>query len=269
MTCNRCIVLLAGALAALSLALAAPAAEAETGDADDAALIDPKEASIGQWVNIKTREESQWKGDLELGYLNTGGNEDNLSFQTRARVQNERRRFRHTGRMDVIVSEENRQTTQEQYEVTQKSAFKFFPKHYLFELLRFDRNTFSGYRYRWSEVIGYGYRAVATKEVTLDLELGPGARQTRPVAGDWPDEAIFLLAGDLSWDVSTISKFNQYLYYEWGERDAYTKSVTSLALKLAQSFSMKTSFTVTHHSEPLLDVRKTDTTSSVTIVYSF
>lgn len=49
----------------------------------------------------------------------------------------------------------------------------------MFGLVSYENDRFAGFNYRMSETLGYGYRVISQDTLTLDLEAGPGARQTQ------------------------------------------------------------------------------------------
>jgi len=243
-------------------------ARADEGGGGGSQFIDPT-ASIGEWVESTAPQENVWRGDAELGYLETGGNVNTRSFQTRGRVQYERGKWRHTGRLDIVITEDEGVTTTEQYKATQKSAFKLSAADYLFGLVRYTRNRFQNLNYQFAEVAGYGRRVVKNEAVELDVEAGAGARQTRTLAEEDHAEGIYVVASELDWTLNTRSRFAEAVYVESGRLNTLTTSSTSLTLLIEKDFSMKMSYEVTHNSDVEPGVKRTDTVSTVTLVYSF
>ena len=50
---------------------------------------------------------------------------------------------------------------------------------FLFAFGSMETDRFSAFEYRLSEAIGIGYRLVETKDYTLEVEVGPGVRQSQ------------------------------------------------------------------------------------------
>jgi putative salt-induced outer membrane protein len=119
-------------------------------------------------------------------------------------------------------------TTAEKYAALAKTNYKFSESDYVFGVVKYETDRFSGYDYQASESIGYGRRVVKTEAVILDLELGAGARQSETEAGDANNEGIVRAAGNISWAISPTAVFTEQLTVEAGNDATITTSVTAL-----------------------------------------
>ncbi len=236
---------------------------------DDAPILDPTAARVSQWIERDPVIGSIWRGDAEVGFLQTQGNKDTRSLLVKLRLHNEREQWRHAGRGDFIFREDDEGNNSEQYSVLQKSAYKISIDDYLFEQLKYERNRSQGYHYRLSEVVGYGRRVIGRRTVTLDLETGPGLRQTLANSGRRIEERILVFTGELNWDITGSSNFNEYLTVEAGEENIVTDSLTTLTLQVEDHFSARFAFEVVNNSTVPEGVEHTDTITSVTLVYTF
>lgn len=235
---------------------------------DDTPILDPTEARVSQWIERDPVIGSIWLGDAEVGFLETQGSEDASSLLVKLRLHNEREEWRHAGRGDFIFREDEGDYSKK-HRVLQKSAYKISIDDYLFEQLKYEHNRSQGFRYRFSEVVGYGRRVIGRRTVTLDLETGPGLRQTRPNSGPQNEESILVFTAELNWDITPSSNFNEYATVEAGEDNTVTESLTTLTLQMEDSFSARFALEVVNNSKVPEGVEHTDTTTSVTLVYTF
>ncbi len=81
--------------------------------------------------------------------------------------------------LQALQSSENGVTTAENYDLNGQSDYSFSDTDYVSGMADYLRDTFSDYRRRTSEILGYGRRLLATDTQQLDLEFGAGVRQTR------------------------------------------------------------------------------------------
>lgn len=214
-------------------------------------------------------EETGWRGDAELGYLEQTGNVDSSTLNTSGRMELETTNWRHSVRADLIFTKPSGEDTREQYLLIQRTALKLSRKDYIFERLRYDRNRAQGLQYRVSEVLGYGRRLVNTESMLWDAEVGAGARQSLFNDESYEAEAIGVFITEFDWKFAENADFNEYLAVEAGEINTVTNSVTSLTTRIKDNFSMRLSYDVTHNSNVAEDREKTDTITSATLVYSF
>jgi len=222
-----------------------------------------------------------WKGIAELGAVVTYGNTETQSLNGRLGVTNERDKWRHNVQLETLKAtskdiNDSDTTTAERYLVSGKSDYKFNKSGYGFGTVQYENDRFSGFDYRVTEAIGYGQRFIEKKTLLLDLELGPGARQSQPKGVDTngnnldsDSEFIVRAAGKLEWKLTDTTVFSEELTSDFGEQTTLTKSVTALAAQIVGNLAMKISLTLKLNSDPPEGVQKDDAESALTLVYNF
>jgi len=123
--------------------------------------------------------EATWDGNVELGYVQTGGNTDTTSLVGKFKVARKGPRWDHGARFDGYKATDSGTITAENYTGVWRSEFHWRDVDYLYGLLRYEDNRFAGYDRRTSEILGYGYRILRRDDLKLRLEVGAGARQTK------------------------------------------------------------------------------------------
>jgi len=220
--------------------------------------------SNAAYVNAST-----WSGEAELGLVMTTGNTETQSINAKTKVANEREKWRHTLIAEALNTADNIRTTSEKYFLSGKSDYKFSEFEYFFGIVTYEDDRFSGYEYQVSEVLGYGRRIIHEPRLALDIEGGPGARQSKITNGNSDNELIVRLGGNLEWKISESANFSEKLSTEIGENITITKSITALKAQIVGSLAMKVSLTIKHTSEVPLESKKTDSETALTLVYSF
>jgi len=214
-------------------------------------------------------EKSLWKASAEIGYVSTSGNTNTDTLNAKAMASTDREQWRHKIEVTALNASDANVTTAEKYTVTGQTDYKLNDPNYLFGNIAYENDKFSGYQYRVTESVGYGRRVIKETDLTLDLEIGPGARQSKLDNGNTESESMLRGAAKLDWTVSKTSKFAEVLTVEAGEDVTVSKSVTSLSSQVNGSLSMKFTYTYKHTSEVPVGVDDTDTETAVTLVYSF
>ncbi len=212
---------------------------------------------------------SEWAGEGEFGYVATSGNTETENLKAKLGLVNEREKWRHSATLEALNTSDNDTTTAERYAAIWQTDYKFAEHEYIFGRLNYETDKFSGYDYRVSEVVGYGRRVLHTDRMTLDLEAGPGARQSKLTTGASENEMILRLAGKYVWKLSDHAKFTQDLSFDIGEDATVTKSVTAVQANIIGNLAMKLSLTVENTSDVPVGVDETDTETAVTLVYGF
>jgi len=225
-------------------------------------------ASVGNATDPQVTDTS-WKGDVELGIVTTTGNTETETINAKAKATTEREKWRHTVFLESLNSSSGGDTTAERYVVNGQSDYKFGEHNYLFIMVNYENARFSGYDYRVSEALGYGRRVIGNNTLTLDLEIGPGARQSKLDTGDSENEVTMRGAAKLAWKISDTSTFTTDLNTDVGEDTTVTKSVTALTAQINGSLATKITYTIKNTSDVPVGIEKTDTETAVTLVYSF
>ncbi|MCG6968762.1 MAG: DUF481 domain-containing protein [Gammaproteobacteria bacterium] len=210
-----------------------------------------------------------YKGNVELGYVNTSGNTETQTLNAKAKVEALYDKWRQTLQLEALNSSDGDVTTAERYTASMKSDYRFSKRDYAYGLLSYENDRFSGYDYRTSVNLGYGRRVIDTTPLWLELEVGPGYRFSKLSDDGDQDEAVLRLAGSLGWQVSESALFEQDLSTEIGEDDTISKSVSALSMQIIGSLAMKLSYVYRYVSDVPVGVQKKDTETSATLVYKF
>lgn len=212
---------------------------------------------------------SPWKASAELGYVATSGNTETETLNAKMAASHERDKWRHEGEIAALNASDEVGTTAEKYTFSAQSNYKMTDIDFIFGNIDYENDKFSGYDYRVTESIGYGRRVINDTDLILDLEIGPGARQSKLETGETESEGMLRGAAKLDWSISSTSKLTEKLVIEAGEDVTVTKSVTGLSSKINGNLSMKITYTYKKTSEVPVGIDDTDTETAVTLVYNF
>lgn len=238
-------------LIAIIFGLATPAIAAET--TDNAA-----------------KKPSKWNSEAELGFVKTTGNTETESFVLKAKVINQRNKWKHTAKGEALRNaEENDVVTAEKYFLSGKSQYEFKSRSYMFGLVTYDDDRFSGFDYVLLGVLGYGRTVMDRENLKLDLEVGAGGRQSEPEIGETENEAVFRAAGDFEWKISKSAVFTEELSTDIGEEKYINRSLTALTTKINSYLSSKIAYQVKYTSEVPPGKEKTDTELTFTLLFKY
>ena len=231
----------------------------------------------------KAADKGPWSAKLAGGYAKTSGNSDSSAANFSGEGRYDKERWHHIlGATAVVASSaENRdsptETTAESYWGGFKSQYDLAPAWYGFGSLDWYKDRFSAYDHQLYEAAGVGWRILRNEAHRLDLELGAGAKQAKQVSGDNQNEAIALLRGLYTWQISKNAAFVQKLAVLSGSDNTYTESVSQLKAGVIGNLSMVLGYTWKHNSDVEIDTslvtprpfEKTDTYTTVSLEYVF
>ena len=210
---------------------------------------------------------STWSAGAEAGAVATTGNTETRNISTKFRIENDRRDWRYRLNAEYLNASDKKQTTAEKASTLFKTDYKMTELDYLFGVIRYETDRFSGYRTQSSESAGYGRRFTIGERMNLEAEVGAGARQTRYVDGTKKNDNILRFAGKFIRSIGTASEFREEAFTELARNNTHTESVTSLKSRINGNLSMKAAYTMTHNSRVPEGIKKTDTITSLTLVY--
>ncbi len=210
-----------------------------------------------------------WKGEGELGFISTSGNTATQTLNAKLKLSNEREKWKHTAIAEGIRALDKNVVTAERYILSGKTDYKFSEVSYIFGLLKYEDDRFSGYHYQANLIAGYGHKLIKSDRINLAVEVGGGVRRSETLTNTTSNEGIVYGAMDLGWKVSESAGFNEKLTVESGADSTVTKSVTGLKAKINSSLASKITYTIRHVSKVPVGVEKTDREMAITLVYSF
>ncbi|WP_342631009.1 YdiY family protein [Marinobacter alkaliphilus] len=225
----------------------------------------------------QAQDSENWKGEAELGLLKTSGNTEETKVNTRLGLQYETQTWRNTGEFSSRYTEAEDQTTAEEYKAALEADYKFDDQQYWFVRGSYEDDRFSGYDFESTLTTGYGNRVwQAGDRSFLDLSVGGGYRYNKlkednADGRDVEEEAIARLAGQFDYALSDTALFRQKLSTEIGldDNNTISQSETSLQSNIVGSLSMKAAFRVKHVSDAPVGSDKTDTETSLSLLYGF
>ncbi|MGE4048981.1 MAG: YdiY family protein [Acetobacteraceae bacterium] len=211
-----------------------------------------------------------WGGDAGLGFVSTTGNTETETINAKATLVYGAAPWKHTAKLDLLKGSDNDETNADRVAVSGKTERNLSEVSYVFGLINYEDDEFSGYDYRASETLGYGRRLLQGEAVTLNAEAGLGARQDKlSDTGESEGDGIVRLAGLFKWRISPAATFIQELEGEGGGGRTVTRSLSALSAQIVGNLAAKFGVRITHTSDVPSDIDKTDTETSTTLVYEF
>ena len=215
------------------------------------------------------QDEEGLSGRVAFGYLATSGNSEsenmNLSF---GGVYNAEV-WHHSLDGLAVKASANDVDTAEAYGLAWKTKYDLNDTDYLFGVVAWNRDEFSGYDQQIREVFGYGRRFIDSERHVLNAEAGAGFRQADLRDGTTEDEAILRLATDYRWTISETSNFAQLFAIENGSDNTYMEAVSRLHTDVWQNIALVLSYTIKHNSDVPVGTEKKDTFTAISLEYSF
>lgn len=247
------------------------------------AQVDTKMAAAAITPADKAADSGPWSAKVAGGYAKTSGNSESSAANFSGEGRYDQDRWHHIlGATAVINSsaadrDSPSETTAEAYWGGLKSQYDLTPAWYGFGSLDWYKDRYSAYDHQLYEAAGLGWRVLRSEAHKLDLELGVGAKQAKLVSGDDQNEAIGLLRGLYTWQISENAAFVQKLAVLSGSDNTYSESVSELKAGVIGNLSLVLGYTWKHNSDVEIDTSllpprafdKTDTYTTISLEYVF
>ena len=210
-----------------------------------------------------------WSGSAELGGVVTTGNSSTSSLDGKFHLGYVRGPWTTDLHLGVLHASAAGTTTANRLFGDLSTRHTLDADSYVFGNLRGTHDSFSGYRYQTSAALGLGRQLIHTSSTDLRAEIGPGYRLAQIDGGATQRDAIVRVHGVFSYRFTSKAHFDQTLTTIAGTDDTELESVTALTTDITGALALKLSYTVLHNTIVPLGRKKTDTFTSVNLVYSF
>ena len=226
---------------------------------------------------------SPWSAALAAGYAKTTGNSESSAANLKGEGRYDRERWHHilgataVGTSSAANRDSDSVTTAEAYWAGFKTQYDITEAFYGFGSVDWYKDRFSAYDQQLYEAAGLGWRIFRSEVHSLDVEVGAGAKQADLKSGEDQDEAIGLLRGIYTWQISKNAAFVQKLAVLSGSDNTYTEANSEIKAGIIGNLSMVLGYTYKHNSDVEVDTSlaiprpfdKTDTYTTISLEYAF
>ncbi|SMS01406.1 hypothetical protein VIM7927_02692 [Vibrio mangrovi] len=227
----------------------------------------------------KQETPSPLQGQVELGYQKHAGNTDTESINVNISAEYTEGRHRTTGkwefyRLDKYGGEYRRKST-----YTLQTDYKISPKGYLYGSFNGIDSRYSAYFKDYTFSAGYGYQLLNTDQITVELEMGPGYRYQEPNLDEIDDDDLIfpetvkepIARGNarIAWSLTKTVTLESDFTIVSGESNTMTTTNVSLTNDITQNLALKLDYTRSYHSRVPDSLSKTDSATSINVVYHF
>jgi len=213
--------------------------------------------------------DSIWSTGVEVGAVFTTGNTKSDNVKVKVDSTREGEKYRNNVHFDTLRSSKDSTKTAQKLYGSYQLDFKFDDDRSLFGRVAYEDDLFSGYDYQADLSVGYSQRLIHDEIHSLSADVGVGYRSSGLAGGGDESEGLLRLAGKYTWKISENALFKQLLSTELGSQSNITRSESSLQTTVVGDLAMKLTVAMKHNSDVPAGSKKTDTESSVTLVYQF
>jgi len=236
-------------------------------------------AALAATTQAQAADKKVWTTSAELGAITTTGNTEGTSITGKLDAKQDLRKWSNQYILSAFFKEDQKtdadgnkikERSAERYLVSAKGAYKLTEEHdNLFVLGSYTDDKFGAYTRYTTLAAGYGTRLLNLEQQSLDVEIGPGYYTAKRANDETENGLLARAAASYKWTLSESATFTQTLSVEYGDDNTRTIAETALSARINGAMQMKAAFLVQNDSDVPVDKKRTDTQTSLTLVYSF
>lgn len=220
-----------------------------------------------------------WTTSAELGAITTSGNTNGTSVTGKIDSKQELTDWSNHYVLSAFFKEDEiadstgvkrNEKSAERYFVSAKGGYKLDNEHRTLFLFGSHTDDAFGAYTKYSLVsLGYGDRLYQDSNKSLNAEIGPGYFTGRTSDDQTESGLMVRSAANFEWAFSDTASFKQTLSVEVGSDNRRTAAESSVSARLNGKMQMKAAFLIQNDSDVPMGKKKTDTQTSLTLVYAF
>lgn len=224
-----------------------------------------------------------WSGKGQVGYVMSRGNSDTDALNAKIDVNLLRNDWKHNLLLDGLFGRSAGITSAERWDARLQSNYQFTPHLFTFGALSYEDDRFSGFQYQASASAGLGYKFFDSDTTKLSAQLGVGYRALRPelllktdngavyarIPQPSQHEVVETAGVDFTRRFNSNTRLTDKLLSESGSSNTSIRNDLSLEVKMNRKLALAAGYGVQHNTKPPNGLKRTDTITTLNLVYAF
>lgn len=242
-------------------------------------LIVPLLASLACMASGEAR--ADWIGKGEAGLVLANGNTDSQTGNVKLDLATTVEQWKHAFGGSAIYAATDGETSAQRWEVREQSDYNFSAKSFWFGAGRYEDDRFSGFEYQATVSTGLGRHFIDDERTKFTGTAGVGYKlfetsdtydETGPVPvllrqGESDNEVVFRGTLDLSHQVTPSSKLLDKFLVESGADNTFVQNDIGIQVQMTDVIALAAAYSVRYNTDPPLGFGKTDTLTTLNLVY--
>lgn len=219
---------------------------------------------------IAVSAQAAWKGKGEAGIVFARGNTDADTINIKLGMSDEIDNWKHSLEMAALRATSGGVKSADRYMAGWQSDYKINARTFAFGGLRYEKDKFSGFDYQATASTGIGYKFYDTDKIKLSGQAGVGYRRIKDdISGDTSGNAVFVAGFDYDNTLTATTKVVDKFHLESGSDNTLLSNFIGLEVKMNTALALSVGLDARQNTKPPAGKKKTDTVSTVNLVYAF
>ena len=221
---------------------------------------------------------AQLTGKGEAGLVISSGNTETETANVKLALAHERDQWKNQFGLAGLYASDEVGTTAQRWEVFGQSDYNFSPKTFWFGAARYEDDRFSGFEYQATISTGLGRKFIDSEKTKFVGTAGVGYKvfETRDAfddagvlieEGDRFDDIVFRGTLDYEHQLTDTTSLLDKFIVEAGADNTYYQNDFSVQVKMTDVLALAVGYSVRHNTDPPIGFEKTDTLTTVNLVY--
>jgi putative salt-induced outer membrane protein len=212
---------------------------------------------------------AQWTGKGEAGLAIADGNSDSRTANARVSATRKLDAWEHTLGLAGLYVRSEGDTTAKRWEASGQTRFDFLPNTFWYGGGRYEEDRFSGFDYQGLVTTGVGRRFIDNDTTKLLGQVGAGYKfwKTLDVPADKDSNITGVASLEFSHQLTgTTSVFDKF-GGEFTSDNNFLQNEIGLQVKMTDRVALALAYALRHNTDPPPGFKKTDTLTTVNLVY--
>jgi putative salt-induced outer membrane protein len=222
---------------------------------------------------------ADWGAKAEAGLVIASGNTETETANAKVELTNEVGAWKYKFGGAALYASDEEGTTADRWEAFGQSEYNFSPRTFWVGAARYEQDEFSGFEYQATVSTGLGRKFIDSAATKFSGTAGVGYKffETRDSfdettgalieEGRSDSEAVFRGTLDFEHQFTPTTTLIDEFIVEAGADNTFAQNDLSLQVKINSVLALAVGYSVRHNTDPPAGFEKTDTLTTVNLVY--
>jgi putative salt-induced outer membrane protein len=213
---------------------------------------------------------AQWTGKGEAGLSAASGNTDSRTANARFATVLKADAWEHSGTLAGQYAHSAGNTTARRWEIGAQTHRAFSGDTFAFGGLRYEQDHFSGFDHQGVVTTGIGHKFIDSDTTKFSGQAGIGYKFFEAIGAAGKDSKLTGVASlgyehKLNASTTVFDRFST----ETNSDNSFLQNDMGMAVKMSDRMALAMAYGVRHNTDPPHGFKKTDTLSTLNLVYEF
>jgi putative salt-induced outer membrane protein len=212
---------------------------------------------------------AQWTGKGEAGLAIADGNSDSRTANARVSATRKLEAWEHSLGLAGLYVRSEGDTTARRWEATGQTRYDFLPNTFWYGGARYEEDRFSGFDHQGLVTTGVGRRFIDNDVTKLVGQVGVGYKfwEILGTPNDKDQSVTGVASLEFSHQLTDSTTVFDKFGGEFTSDNNFLQNEIGVAVKMTDRIALSLAYALRHNTDPPAGFKKTDTLTTVNLVY--